>query len=158
MRRTAFAIALLCMGSVWTAGVLQARPASAEDEVTAAEQAREDALTQNDFPALEKIMADDAVYCHSSGKVDSKASYIDTLKAGRNRYVKIDRYDAHVRVDGDMAVMNASLDLTVHPQGQDQHVEKVVATVVYEKRGGRWQMISSQSTRKPEPAAAPAAK
>src|SRR5277367_1216729 len=98
MRRTAFAIALLCLGWVWTAGVLQARPASAEEEVMGAEQAREDALMQNDFPALERIMADDAVYCHASGKVDSRDAFLATLKAGRNRYVKIDRYDTRVRV------------------------------------------------------------
>ena len=148
------------MGWVWAAGVTQARPASAEDEVMAVEQAREDALVKNDFPALEKIIADDAVYCHASGRVDNKAAFLDTLKAGRNHYAKIDRYDDHVRVEGNMAVINGSLDLTVHPQGADERVEKVVATIVYEKRAGHWVMISSQSTRKPEPAAAavPAAK
>jgi len=154
MRRLALAAALLLMGSLWSVGVAQARPASAGDEVIAAEQAREDALTHSDFAALDKIMADDATYCHASGKVDSKAAYLDTLKTGRNRYIKIERSDARVHVDGNLAVMNASLDMTVHPQGQDQRVERMVSTIVYEKRGGHWQMISSQSTHKPEPAAA----
>jgi hypothetical protein len=53
-----------------------------------------------------------------------------------------------------MAVVNASLDLTVQQPGGDPRVEKVVGTMVYEKRGGKWLMISAQSTRKPEPAAA----
>lgn len=155
MRNAILRMAMLC--ALGACAVMAARPAmakpSAEDDVLAAEQAREDALTQNDFAALDKIIADDAIYCHASGRVDSKSAFLDTLKAGRNRYVKIDRTDPHVYISGNIGVIHASLALTVHPQGADQRVENVFATIVYEKRAGKWVMISSQSTRKPEPPA-----
>jgi uncharacterized protein (TIGR02246 family) len=159
MRRFACAVALLCMGTLGAAGIAQAKPASAEDEVVAAEQAREDALTHNDFAALDKLMADDAFYCHAAGRVDNKAAFLDTLRSGRNRYVKIERSDTKVRVDGKMALITASLALTTQPAGQAEPrpVENVVATIVFEKRDGRWQMIWAQSTRKPAPAGAEAA-
>ena len=155
MRRFILAVAMLALGSVWVGRVVQARPAG-EDEVTAAEQAREDALMKNDFPALDNILADDMFYCHATGRIDDKTAFLDTLKAGRNRYVKIVRYDTKVRVLGNMGLVNTSLDLTVQAQGQDPRIEKVVATIAYQKRDGRWQMISSQSTRKTEPTPVPA--
>jgi ketosteroid isomerase-like protein len=158
MRRFILGVTMLAMGSIWAAGAVQALPASAEDEVTAAEQAREEALMKNDFPALDKVLADDMFYCHATGRIDNKAAFVDTLKAGRNRYIKIVRYDTKVRVQGNMGLINTSLDLTVQAQGRDPRIEKVVATIAYEKRGGHWQMISSQSTRKTEATPVPTAK
>ena len=111
----------------------------------------------NDFAALDKIMADDAQYCHGTGRIDSKAAFLNTLKTGGNRYIKYELSGAHVHASGNLAVINASASLTVNPGGRGPSNEEMVVTLVYEKRGGQWVMISSQSTRKPEPGAAGAA-
>src|SRR5262245_52458015 len=41
------------------------------------------AQEKNDFAALERLLADDLVYTHSSAAVDTKAGYIDALKSGK---------------------------------------------------------------------------
>jgi ketosteroid isomerase-like protein len=154
MRRLALAVAVLCMGTVWAAGVAQARPASMEDQVLAADQARADALTHQNYDALDKILADDMTYCHATGRVDPKSAFMDSLRSGRNTYVKFDRKDAHARVSGKMAVINAEYMVqTKGPTGPLHDMEDLMVTAVYEMRDGRWQLISSQSTRKVPPAA-----
>ena len=52
------------------------------DAVKALELERFQAQEKNDFAALERLLADDLVYTHSSGAVDSKASYIESLRSG----------------------------------------------------------------------------
>jgi ketosteroid isomerase-like protein len=146
MRRVAFAMSLLCLGWVLTAGVARARPASAEDEVMAADHARGDALLHQDYAALDKIMADDVIYCHASGKIDSKASYLAAMHADTLHYYSIDSSGMHARVDGKMAVLNGPVSLRVRNGTPEARDLKLQSTAVYEKRDGRWQLISYQST------------
>jgi uncharacterized protein (TIGR02246 family) len=158
--RKATWVVMLWVGAGWIAGGIPqasaAMPggASAEEQVLEVEHQREQAQETNDFAALNRIMADDVIYCHATGHVDTKTSLIDTWKSGRTRYLKITLIDPKVRIDGNVAVINGSIDFTVNPSGRGPVEEHLVTTIVYEKRGGRWQMISSQSTRKPEPVAA----
>ena len=54
------------------------------DDVVKAEDARYAAQMANDFPAMEKLIADDLVYIHSSSVVDTKQTYIESMrKIGR---------------------------------------------------------------------------
>jgi ketosteroid isomerase-like protein len=148
----------LGVAAMWAACPVQAKPGAAEDAVKAAEKAREEALTSNDFAALDKIMADDLQYCHGTGRVDSKAAFLNTLKTGGNRYTRYDLSDTQVHASGNLAVINGTASLTVNPAGRGPQNEEMVVTLVYERRGSNWQLISSQSTRKPEPNAGSAAK
>jgi ketosteroid isomerase-like protein len=150
-------MALVCVMGAWAARPAMAKPGSAEDAVMAAEKARDAALMSNDFATLDKIMADDVLYCHGTGRVDNKAAFLNTLKTGGNRYTKYELSDAHVHVSGNLGVINGTAALTVNPAGRGPTDETMVVTLVYEKRGGEWKLISSQSTRKPEPGAPGAA-
>ena len=152
MRHAALALVLFFGGWVLSTLPAQAKPASAEDEVIATEQAREDALMRNDLDAVDKIMADGSTYTHANGRVDTKADFLGALRAGKNMYHKIVRSDTHVHVDGNMAEIQAGLDLYVGPPDvKEPHLEPVVVTIVYQKRNGHWLMLSSQSTDKPKP-------
>jgi uncharacterized protein (TIGR02246 family) len=147
------------MGLVSVAQVAQARPASAADEVMAAEQARANALLHQDTAALDKIMADDVIFCHGSGMIDTKKSYIDAITSDALHYYAIDGSGMKVRMLGDKAaVLNGPLSLKVRNRTPDTREVKLQATAVYEKRGGRWQLISYQTTAVPASAAAPPVK
>jgi ketosteroid isomerase-like protein len=163
MRRSAFAVALVCLGLVCAAGVAKARPASAEDEVVAAEQARADALVHQDYKALDKILAGDLIFIHASGRADTKAAFMGNLTSGHDTYTRVDKVDAKVRVMGDFAIMSGEFMVqTAGAPGTPQRdPEDLIGTGVWQKRDGRWQLISWQSTRKSGPAAGgppPAAK
>jgi ketosteroid isomerase-like protein len=122
------------------------------DAVKALELERFKAQEKNDFPALERLLADDLVYTHSSGNVDSKASYIDSLRSGKSRYLKIAPDDLKVRVIGDLALIHGRGVFTLETNVNGQKGEnplKLSFLDVWQKRGGKWQMIAWQSTRLP---------
>jgi len=153
MRKALLAVTL-CAGAAWIGGAIvqaSAAPAgSKEDQVLQVEQQRERAQEASDIVTLDKILADDLIYCHTGGRIDTKASMLDTLKKFPGRYQKIALSDTKVRVDGNMAVINGSIDFTTNAGGRGVSTQHALTTIVYEKRDGRWQMISEQSTLKPE--------
>ena len=58
--------------------------------VQAADKARVAAMQSPDRDKLSAIFAADLRYAHSSGVVDTKASFIDVLTAGKTKYVGYD--------------------------------------------------------------------
>lgn len=122
------------------------------DAVKALELERLKAQTTNDFAALERLLADDLVYTHSSGSVDSKASYIDSLRTGKARYLRIVPDEIKVRVIGDLALIHGRGVFTLETNTNGQKGEnplKLAFLDVWQKRNGKWQMIAWQSARLP---------
>jgi uncharacterized protein (TIGR02246 family) len=120
--------------------------ADIEREVREADEGRVKALLANDFPALESLLGDDLTYVHSNGMLDTKTSYIESLRSGASRYLQMDMSDVTVRVLGeDIAVINAKFDARVQTRGGEVNPRPRVL-IVYAKRGGRWQMVAWQST------------
>jgi len=123
---------------------------AATPDVQRLESQRFDAMVRGDTAALDGLLADDLVYTHSSGKVDSKASLIDDIKAGRLRYKVIRPEDPRLGVYGDTAVATGQAAVEVNNRGQELNM-KLRYIDVWVKRGGRWQMVAWQSTRLPTP-------
>lgn len=120
------------------------------DAVKALELERFKAQESNDFAALERLLADDLVYTHSSGVVDSKTNYIEALKSGKTRYLKIAPEDLKVRVVGDLALIHGRGVFTLETNVDGKKGEnplKLSFLDVWQKKGGKWQMIAWQSTR-----------
>jgi uncharacterized protein (TIGR02246 family) len=154
MRRPVLA-ALLCFAVCLVAFVLPATAkADAGAEVLAAEHARAEAITHQDYDKLDKFLGEDLYYCHASAHVDNKASLLKALRAGELKYLKVESDDAKVRVSGDLAVINGHFIVqTEAPDGKPRMPDHSWVTMVYAKRDGRWVLISYQATH---PAAAPA--
>ncbi len=139
MRRTLLllTIAAACLGA---AGV--------EDQVKDAEKAWIAATTKNDFAGLEKILAEDLIYTHSSGVSDTKREFIDNLKKGVRKYESLE-YDAMtVKVVGSTAILSGKGRLKVTSNGQSNDM-KISLLHVYVKRGNSWQLLGHQSARLP---------
>ena len=120
--------------------------ADIEREVRAADAERVRALLANDFAALEALLGDDLTYVHSNGMLDTKASYIGSLRSGASRYLTMDMSDVSVRaLGGDVALLNAKFEARVLVRGSEVNPKPRVM-IVYVKRDGRWQMVAWQST------------
>ena len=132
--------------------LLAARPAVASAartaEVIRAEQSRVDALFANDVAALEKILADDLTYTHSTGALDTKVAYLASLRSSRLRYRSLEHTDPHVRFYGETAVMNTVAKVVSVADGAE-HRATLRVTLVYLWRASRWQMVAWHSTRIP---------
>jgi hypothetical protein len=125
-----------------------AQVASAEQAVRQAEDRRIKALIDDDFATLEAILADDLTYTHSSALVDTKASYLETLRTGKTKYESFDRTPSTVRLYGETALVTGGA--TIGLRGQATKIE-VRYTLAYVRQAGQWRMVAWQSTRLPTP-------
>jgi hypothetical protein len=67
-----------------------AQPASPEEELAAADQARIDATISTDEQSLKEVLSEDLRYAHSTGVVDDQESLIARLTSGDTRYLSFD--------------------------------------------------------------------
>lgn len=123
-----------------------AQAPSAEQAVRQAEDRRVKATTANDFAALDAVLADDLTYGHSNGIVDTKASYIESLRSGKTKYESIERGPSVVRVYGNTALVTGAA--TVGLRGLATPLS-LRYTLAYVLRDGQWRMVAWQSTRAP---------
>ncbi len=119
-----------------------------EDEALAAEDARYAAQTGDDFGSLQKLIGDDLVYIHSSAVVDTKASYIDTQKAGTVKYRVMRRSDVKVRTFGCVAIITGLGNFDVTVKGEEIAVE-IRFHSIWAKRDNGLEFISWEATRTP---------
>ena len=83
------------------------------------ETLRCDALTHSDVNRMEKLFSDDLHYVHSSSRVDTKKSYIDSIRTGALAYRAIDRDELAVRIaHGNVAIATGRAKITSTSNGQ----------------------------------------
>lgn len=117
--------------------------ASPDDAVREAERSFGASVASRDVAALERLLAADLTYGHSTGNADDKKSYIEGVKAGKTDYSNFVYDDAmQVRIYGNTAVVNASASFG--PESNRLHLKFLH---VYVKKDGRWQLVAHQSVR-----------
>jgi ketosteroid isomerase-like protein len=121
---------------------------SKAQEIEKVERARFQAWLQKDLPALNKVIADDVVYCHSTGVCQNKAELIDFITGGASLYRALDLLQIESKQYGDTIVVNGKLDMKVESGGKVQQFQAIY-TDMYVTRDGRWQLVRWQSTRLP---------
>ena len=148
MRHT-IAILFFCVVQM-IAGLAQAAGCDplTEAQVQAAEDARYAAQTSLDYTALERLLADDLIYIHSSAVVDNKKSYIDSMRDGSVRYLAMKRSEVQVRSFGCLAVMTGVGQFDVQLKDKPLSVELRFHSL-WISREGKLQFVSWQSTRLP---------
>ena len=107
------------------------------------------AMAQKDIATLNKLLSDDLIYTHSSARLDTKQSLIGNMESGSTVYTAVEPSDVKAQDLGDAVVLTGSCRISVMSQGRPNSFS-VRFTDVYANRGGRWQMVTWQSTRLPE--------
>lgn len=122
-----------------------AQKIDAEQVVMALDNEWAKAATQRDLVSLNRVLADDLVYTHNSGRVDTKAKFIAAIKSNQLVIESIDRDDLNTRVYGDAAVITGRYMIKVKFKGKDVSGNTRYIHV-YAKQNGRWQMVAHQAT------------
>ena len=143
MKRLISLIAIL----LTVAPLASAQTGKAEQQVLQAEKDRFAAMIKGDRPALEKLLADDLTYTHSSSVLDTKAAYMAGLRSGKSKYEAIDRKPSTVRLYGDTAIITGDAQIKLRSQPAPFWIRY---TLMYVKQGAAWKMVAWQSTRIPE--------
>ncbi|HZF10863.1 MAG TPA: nuclear transport factor 2 family protein [Thermoanaerobaculia bacterium] len=131
-----------------------ARPAGYGDPtagVKAVELQRFATMVKGDTAVLERVLGDDLTYTHSTGAVDTKASFLASLQSGKLRYLALKPDGVEARVyAGAAAVVTGRIEMRVVSDGKEVTFPARF-TSVYAKRHGRWLLVAWQSTRLPQP-------
>ncbi len=119
------------------------------DEAIRAEDARYAAQMNDDFAAMDRLIADDLVYIHSSSVVDNKQSYIESMRSGAVKYRSMKRSDVTVRTFGCVAAITGFGNFDVTVKDKEMTVE-LRFHAIWAKRDGQVRFISWQATRTPQ--------
>jgi ketosteroid isomerase-like protein len=146
MRRIALVAVMLAL-----APAMWAQTGKVEQQVLQAEKDRFAAMVKGDRAALEKLLADDLTYTHTTALFESKEQFIASVTSGKIDYVSIvpSESDWKVRVSGNTAIVNGVAAINVIDTGKDNKI-KVRFSTVHTNRGGTWQLQSWQATRFPQ--------
>jgi ketosteroid isomerase-like protein len=110
---------------------------------------RMNAMAQKDVATLNTILSDDLVYTHSSARLDTKQSLIGAMESGSTVYSSVVPSDVKAQDCGDTVVLTGVARIGVKSGGNAMNFA-VRFTDVYANKGGKWQMVTWQSTRLPE--------
>jgi ketosteroid isomerase-like protein len=122
---------------------------AAEADVLRADDRRFEAMRNEDWAALEAVLADDLTYVHSSARLESKKEHVANLRAGKPHYRGIAPRDRRVRVHGDVGIVDGISEMHVENAGKEQRFT-VRYVAVYARTGEQWRMLAWQSTRQPD--------
>ena len=121
-------------------------PSPAEQELVKLERAWADALVKRDVAVVQQIYADEYVDTDPDGVVTNKAQDLANLTSGALKLAAQTLADLKVHVYGDVGVVHGSYTQKGTLQGKDVS-GTFRFTDVFVKRSGRWQCVSTQSTR-----------
>ena len=113
--------------------------------VLAAEQKWVDAVLHRDGATLEKLMASDIVYTHSSATIQTREQFIKAATSGTTKYTGIDFSDVVVRQFGHTVIITHKAVFKSEQNGESH----LFVSEVWAEQGGGWQMVSRQATKLP---------
>ena len=126
---------------------------AAEDPLTAAVRAADDerlAATQAaDLARLNAIFSDQLRYAHSSGRVDTKASYVKSLTSRSTVYESFD-YQERAFTPAGPGVVLMTGRVVIHASNEGQKViNDLNFLAVWREEAGKWRFLAWQSCRNP---------
>lgn len=124
---------------------------SAEDPqlpaLKAADDERVAAILAADKARLDVIFSDDLRYAHSTGSVDTKASYIESIVSGKLKYHAIEYQERNFTFPApNIALMTAKVRMkSTSASGETDFPYSILA--VFRQENGKWRFLAWQSSR-----------
>ena len=132
------------------AGLTMANSGIAQNKKeTAVAKAVEDlknAMISADSAKLVSLVADDLSYGHSGGKIEDKATFIQTLVSGHSDFVTIELTEQKIKLYGNTAVVRHILNAVTNDNGKPGSVKLSILTV-WNTQKGKWKMVARQAVR-----------
>ena len=132
-------------------------PLRAADEkllaaVRAADDERVAATIAADRARLEAVFSDELRYAHSSGTVDTKTSYTESMTSGHLKYASIDYVERTFKsVAPGLVLMTGRGHFLAVNNGQTNDL-LLSFLAVWREEGGKWRFLAWQSCKLPAPA------
>jgi len=105
-----------------------------------------DAIVKSDTATLEKLLADDLVYAHATGIIDTKKSYIAKIKERRQVYKSFEQRNPVVNIYKDSAVTFSHVRVTGTNQA-GVFDDKIMLIHFWVKQNNAWRLAGHQTTK-----------
>ncbi|HWR37216.1 MAG TPA: nuclear transport factor 2 family protein [Clostridia bacterium] len=156
--RSVMVASMLCFVLAASAVAQGTMPQSGKDsgDPKVAQQIRDletkgrEALLKADSSWAQQHLANDFMGISGRGVASDKQTSIANRQSGKLKYDSLNWSEMTVRVLGDAAIVSGKVNLKGTFEGRDISGDYMV-TRVWAKRGGQWQIVSSQSTRIEQP-------
>ncbi|CAN5217740.1 hypothetical protein BH23BAC2_BH23BAC2_20160 [soil metagenome] len=141
-------VLMLCIASAF------AQNSKDEMEVRKINEAFDVAIKNSDVAFYEGILAPDYVSYRSDGMVRNRSEVLEEVKKEKAsptyRLSEIGSDDVKVKLSGNLAVVTAKWNATTQSlEDNESHQDLGHYMAVYEKRNGRWLLISEMGNEKP---------
>jgi ketosteroid isomerase-like protein len=120
-----------------------------DDAVRSAERRWAEATIKADVVTLEKVLATDLTYTHSSARMETKAEFIEAVRSGTIKYKSIEYGEMWVRRIGRAAILTSEVKVSLESGGQQRNMRLRILHVWVQGDAG-WQLAAHQSTRFPD--------
>lgn len=120
--------------------------ASSEDDVKAAINKFRAAVVSKDRATLEKLVAEEVTYSHSSAMMENKKQMIDAMLSPDMQYHSLDMEGTTYRIYGNTALVQTKMTVNNTQKGEKKSMPLSVL-MVWVKKNGTWQIVARQSTR-----------
>ncbi len=115
-----------------------------EKSVTSAVENLRLAMISGERTALENSAAADLSYGHSSGKLEDKAAFVESIASGKSDFVSIEFKNQTIKVIGKTALVRHELHATTNDGGKPGEVHLGVF-LVWQKQGKEWKLLGRQA-------------
>ncbi|WP_207425498.1 nuclear transport factor 2 family protein [Pedobacter sp. SYSU D00535] len=143
MKKLAFALALFVVVNTASAQTKQ------EAKVAAAVESLKQAMIDGDREKLNDLAADKLSYGHSGGKIEDKATFVETIASGKSDFVSIDLSNQTIAVSGKTAIVRHRLTAKTNDGGKPGAVD-INILLVFQKQKGDWKLLARQAIRMPQ--------
>ena len=119
-----------------------------EKDVAAAVEKLRLAMISGEKVALEDIAATNLSYGHSSGKIEDKTAFVESIASGKSDFVTIDFKSQTIKVTGKTALVRHQLDAKTNDGGKPGEVHLGIL-LVWQKQGKDWKLLGRQAYKLP---------
>lgn len=104
------------------------------------------ALESGDRKALENITMEKLSYGHSSGSIENRNMFIESLASGKSDFVTIKTSEQTISVSGNTSIVRLRLDAKTLDKGKEAEVHLHVM-MVFQKEKRDWKILARQAVK-----------
>ncbi|HEX7028078.1 MAG TPA: nuclear transport factor 2 family protein [Gammaproteobacteria bacterium] len=108
------------------------------------------ALLKPDRDRLEKLTSPALSYGHSSGKLENRAQFIQSMLDGVSRFLSIELDNRTISICGDVAIARHVLFAHTHDKGKEPGTIRIGILLVWRYEQDDWRLLARQAYRLPQ--------
>ena len=139
---------ILLIATAFTLSVEVNAQTKKEIAVSTAVESLRKAMVDADKVTLENLTAGKLSYGHSSGKVEDKSDFIETLTSGKSDFVKIALTEQTVKVVEKTALVRHNFLAETNDNGKSGTVHLSIL-LIWQKQKGKWKLLARQAVKIP---------